>query len=220
MILRENLHNLLNEIPAGVRLVVVSKTQTVGDIKALYEAGQRIFGENKVQELAIKQSRLPADIEWHFIGHLQRNKVKVVVPITSLIHSIDSFRLLKEVDKEATRISRRINCLLQFHIATEEHKFGLDWDEAITMLTSPEFEKLNNVNICGVMGMATFSEDQSQLRLEFRQLSSYFHQLKERFFLHSSDFRELSMGMTNDYRLAIEEGSTLIRIGSLIFGSR
>ncbi len=220
MTLKKNLHHLMLEIPTGVKLVAVSKTQQVETIQALYDLGQRMFGENKVQELVNKQPQLPEDIRWHFIGHLQRNKVKFVVPITSLIHSIDSFRLLCEVNKEAARISRRINCLLQFHIATEENKFGLDWEEAVIMLTSPDFPELKNVAICGVMGMATFTDNQTIVRKEFCQLKVIFDRLKESYFKESPDFKEISMGMTSDFRIAIEEGSTLVRIGTMLFGSR
>ncbi len=220
MTLQENLYNLMHEIQPGVKLVAVSKTQPVEAIRILYDAGQRIFGENKVQELVTKQPKLPVDIEWHYIGHLQRNKVKFIVPVTSMIHSIDTFKLLKEVNKEANKISRKVNCLLQFHIATEETKFGLDWEEAIEMLTSAEYLELKFVNICGVMGMSTFTDDEALVRQEFRQLSSIFHQLKETFYKDSTHFTELSMGMSSDYRIAIEEGSTLVRIGTMIFGPR
>lgn len=220
MILHENLHKLMDEIPAGVRIVAVSKTQPSERIRELYDFGQRIFGENRVQEILSKHTSLPPDIEWHFIGHLQRNKVKYIVPVASLIHSIDSIRLLIEVDKESRKISRKANCLLQFHIATEETKFGFDWEEAVTMLTSPNYTELVSVNICGVMGMASFTDDHHLVRQEFRQLRYVFQRLKESFFQESPDFKEISMGMTNDYRIAIEEGSTLVRIGTLIFGTR
>ncbi|MBE0647732.1 MAG: YggS family pyridoxal phosphate-dependent enzyme [Bacteroidales bacterium] len=220
MTLQKQLRNLMLELPPGVNLVAVSKTQPVEVIRELYDAGQRNFGENRVQELIAKQPQLPADVKWHFIGHLQRNKVKSIVPITSLIHSIDSFRLLKEVNKEASQISRRIDCLLQFHIATEETKFGLNMEEAESMLSSGEFSGLKFVNICGVMGMATYTENEAMVSREFRQLSTIFTQLKERYFSGSADFKELSMGMTSDYMLAIKEGSTLIRIGTMLFGSR
>lgn len=220
MTLQTNLQHLMHEIPSGVRLVAVSKTQPLEAIRALYDAGHRIFGENKVQELMTKYPRLPADIEWHFIGHIQRNKVKSIVPIAALIHSIDSIRLLQEVNKEAGKISRRVNCLLQFHIATEESKFGLSWEETVDLLSSDEFKEMNYVTICGIMGMATFTDNQALIRKEFHQLSTIFQQLKERFFNDSPDFTERSMGMTNDYKIAIEEGSTLIRIGTRLFGPR
>ncbi len=217
MIIQMNLQNLIHEIPTGVKLVAVSKTQPVQTIRALYDSGQRMFGENKVQELVAKQPQLPGDIEWHFIGHLQRNKVKFIAPVTSLIHSIDSFKLLKDVNKEAEKICRKVNCLLQFHIASEETKFGLDWEEAVSMLASPEYPELKFVNICGVMGMATFTENQERVRQEFSHLHTVFQRLKETYFKESPDFKELSMGMTNDYLVAIEEGSTMLRIGSMIF---
>ena len=217
MIIQMNLQNLIHEIPTGVKLVAVSKTQPVQTIRALYDSGQRMFGENKVQELVAKQPQLPGDIEWHFIGHLQRNKVKFIAPVTSLIHSIDSFKLLKEVNKEAEKICRKVNCLLQFHIASEETKFGLDLEEAVSMLASPEYPELKFVNICGVMGMATFTENQERVRQEFSHLHTVFQRLKETYFKESPDFKELSMGMTNDYLVAIEEGSTMLRIGSMIF---
>ena len=217
MIIQMNLQNLIHEIPTGVKLVAVSKTQPVQTIRALYDSGQRMFGENKVQELVAKQPQLPGDIEWHFIGHLQRNKVKFIAPVTSLIHSIDSFKLLKDVNKEAEKICRKVNCLLQFHIASEETKFGLDLEEAVSMLASPEYPELKFVNICGVMGMATFTENQERVRQEFSHLHTVFQRLKETYFKESPDFKELSMGMTNDYLVAIEEGSTMLRIGSMIF---
>ncbi|MFH1936067.1 MAG: YggS family pyridoxal phosphate-dependent enzyme [Bacteroidota bacterium] len=218
MMLIDNLQHLLQDIPVGVKLVAVSKMQPVQTIRALYDVGQRIFGENKVQELVTKHPLLPEDIEWHFIGHLQRNKVKLIVPVVTLIHSIDSFKLLKEVDKEAGKIDRRVNCLLQFHIATEETKYGLDWQEAVTMLTSAEYLEMKFVNICGVMGMGTFTDDQALIRREFRYLRSVFRRLQETFFRESPHFKELSMGMSGDYRMAIEEGSTMVRIGTMIFG--
>jgi len=208
------------EIPTGVKLVAVSKTQQVETIQTLYDLGQRIFGENKVQELVTKQPQLPEDIEWHFIGHLQRNKVKFIVPIASLIHSIDSYRLLREVNKEAARIEILVNCLLQFHIATEETKFGMNWEEAVTMITSPDFSELKNIAICGVMGMATYTDNQKLVRQEFHHLKEVFDRLKESYFRESPEFKEISMGMSSDFRIAIEEGSTLVRVGTLLFGSR
>jgi len=217
---KTNLQQLLKEIPSEVSVVAVSKTQPVEAIQALYDSGHRLFGENKVQELLTKQPLLPENIDWHFIGHVQRNKVKFLVPVVSMIHSIDSLKLLLEVDKEAARISRRVDCLLQFHIATEESKFGLSWDEAETILSSDEFRSMDHVNIRGVMGMATFTEDQALIRREFHELSAIFNRLKEIFFKDSLDFSVRSMGMTNDYKIAIEEGSTMIRIGTMLFGPR
>ncbi len=201
----------------NARLVAVSKTHPVARILEIYEQGQRIFGENRPQEMLEKQAALPADIEWHLIGHLQTNKVKSIAPFVALIHSVDSLRLLQEIDKQALKNNRVIDCLLQFHIAKEETKFGLDEAEAIEMLTSPAFSALKNVRICGVMGMATFIEDTKQVRGEFRHLKTIFDHLKARFFPQAAHFREISMGMSGDWRIALEEGSTLVRIGSLIF---
>ena len=204
----------------NARLVAVSKTHPAGRILEIYHQGQRIFGENRPQEMLEKQAALPADIEWHFIGHLQTNKVKLIAPFVAMIHSVESDRLLQEIDKQALRQDRVIDCLLQFHIAQEETKFGLDEQEAIDLLQSPEFKALKNIRICGVMGMATFTEDQDQVRKEFRKLKTIFDHLKARFFAQSAHFCEISMGMSGDWQLALEEGSTLVRIGSLIFGER
>jgi len=204
----------------NARLVAVSKTHPISRILEIYHQGQRIFGENRPQEMLEKQAALPADIEWHFIGHLQTNKVKMIAPFVSLIHSVESFRLLQEIDKQALKNNRVIDCLLQFHIAQEETKFGLDEQEAIELLQSPEFGALKNIRICGVMGMATFTDDQEQVRKEFRSLKTIFVHLKTQFFTQSAHFCEISMGMSGDWQLALEEGSTLVRIGSLIFGER
>ena len=216
------LHELLSEIASqNARLVVVSKTQPVARILEIYQkAGQRIFGENRPQEMLEKQAALPADIEWHLIGHLQTNKVKSIAPFVALIHSVDSLRLLQEIDKQALKNNRVINCLLQFHIAQEETKFGLSEQEAIEILQSPEFARFQNVRICGVMGMASFTEDTEQVRKEFRALKTVFDHLKAKFFPKSTHFHEISMGMSGDWRIALEEGSTMLRIGSLIFGER
>ncbi|TSA26210.1 MAG: YggS family pyridoxal phosphate-dependent enzyme [Bacteroidetes bacterium] len=218
--IEEKLQNLLQTIPAGVKVVAVSKTQPVQVIRTAYDAGLRIFGENKVRELVAKHPLLPQDIEWHYIGHLQRNKVKQVVSVAAMIHSIDSFRLLKEVDKEAGKINRTVRCLLQFHIATEETKFGLDWEEAVNMLTSREYREMEFINLCGVMGMATFTDDQALVRKEFRHLRTLYQRLKSDFFPDDPGFSELSMGMSGDYRIAIEEGSTMVRVGTMLFGER
>ena len=207
-------------LPAGVRLVAVSKFKPAEDIHALYQHGQRLFGENHAQEMRDKHAQLPQDIEWHFIGHLQTNKIKYIAPYVSLIHSIDSFPLLKEVNKAAVKNGRVIPCLLQFHIADEETKFGFSLEECEEMLQSPDFQELGNVTIHGVMGMATFTDDHDQVRREFHHLHDIFDNLKTNFFAQNPDFKELSMGMTDDYPIAIEEGSTLIRIGSAIFGPR
>lgn len=207
-------------LPAGVRLVTVSKFKPAEDISALYQHGQRVFGENHAQEMKAKHEILPQDIEWHFIGHLQTNKVKYIAPYVSLIHSIDSLDLLKEVNKHAVKNNRVIPCLLQFHIADEETKFGFTFEECAAMLNSSEFQELKNVKIHGVMGMATFTDDQEQVRGEFRHLHQIFQDLKVQYFAQEPDFKEISMGMSEDYPIAIEEGSTLVRIGSAIFGPR
>ncbi|MBP5563968.1 MAG: YggS family pyridoxal phosphate-dependent enzyme [Bacteroidales bacterium] len=207
-------------LPAGVRLVAVSKFKPAEDISALYQHGQRVFGENHAQEMKAKHEILPQDIEWHFIGHLQTNKVKYIAPYVSLIHSIDSLDLLKEVNKHAVKNNRVIPCLLQFHIADEETKFGFTFEECAAMLNSSEFQELKNVKIHGVMGMATFTDDQEQVRGEFRHLHQIFQDLKVQYFAQEPDFKEISMGMSEDYPIAIEEGSTLVRIGSAIFGPR
>lgn len=216
----DNIISLKKQIPVSVKLVAVSKTKPVSDILEAYKAGHRIFGENRVQELLSKKDLLPGDIEWHLIGHLQTNKVKYVVPFISMIHSVDTFRLLKVIDIESARINRRIDCLLQFHIAAEETKFGFNIDEFKAMISSPEFSLIKSVRICGIMGMATFTDNEKQVRDEFRCLTSLFKKLKSSYFAHEDSFREISMGMSGDYRVAIEEGSTIIRIGSIIFGDR
>jgi hypothetical protein len=212
-----HLQEILKEIPSDVRLVVVSKTVPVETIMEVYEAGHKIFGENRAQAIIEKQPLLPKDIEWHFIGHLQSNKVKYIAPFVSMIHSVDSFRLLKEINKEAAKNDRIISCLLQFHIATEETKFGLDMAEAKDILCNPELPDLKNVRICGVMGMATFTENNDLVRKEFRTLKEIFTTIQTGFFRDDPSFREISMGMSGDYRIAIEEGSTIVRIGTAIF---
>lgn len=215
-----NIRRIKSGIPERVKLVAVSKTKPEKDILEAYNSGQRIFGENKVQELLSKHSRLPDDIEWHMIGHLQSNKVRLIVPFVSLIHGADSFKLLQVIDKEAFKIEKTVSCLLQFYIAQEETKFGFSIGEAIEMLDSEEFKQLSNVRICGVMGMATFTSDETTVRNEFRKLKGIFERLKADYFADKGHFCEISMGMSDDYRIAIEEGSTMIRLGSLIFGSR
>lgn len=216
----EKYNEIRASLPETVKLIAVSKTKPAEDITTLYQLGQRAFGENKAQELKAKHEILPHDIEWHFIGHLQKNKIKYIAPFISMIHSIDSFDLLKEVDKYAVKNNRTIPCLLQFHIATEETKFGFSIDECREMLQDPEFCNLNNVEIRGVMGMATFTDNKEQVRTEFRNLHNIFKELKDNFYQDSPQFKEISMGMTHDYDIAVEEGSTLIRIGSAIFGER
>lgn len=215
------LEQLLSELrPAGVDLVAVSKTHSKTAILDLYRKGQKAFGENRVQELLPKYELLPKDIEWHLIGHLQTNKVKYVVPFIHLIHSVDSFKLLKEIDKQARQIGRVVDCLLQFKIAIEETKYGFERSDAKAMLESPEFADLKNVDVVGVMGMASFVENYAQVRSEFRDLKQIFDRLKEDYFADQFSFREISMGMSEDYQIAVQEGSTMVRIGSLLFGER
>ncbi len=215
-----NLISLKQELPAHVKLVAVSKTKTVDDILEAYNTGHRIFGENRVRELTEKKEKLPGDIEWHFVGHLQSNKVKYIAPFITMIQSVDTFKLLRIINKEAFRVSKTIDCLLQFHIATEETKFGFSMDEVKEMMESEEFRLLDHIRLCGVMGMATFTDNHEQVREEFKCLFGYFNELKNRYFHNQSSFREISMGMSDDYRIAVEEGSTMIRIGSIIFGER
>ncbi len=216
----ENLKRIQNTIPENVKLIAVSKTKPVEDLLVAYNAGQRVFGENKVQEMCDKQEVLPIDIEWHLIGHLQTNKVKYIAPFVSLIHAVDSLKLLKEIDKEAKKNDRIIPVLLQFHIAQEETKFGLDFEEAKEILESNEFVEMQHVQIVGLMGMATFTDNQEQIEDEFRNLYNYFHVIKSHYFKFNDDFKEISMGMSGDYLLAIEAGSTMVRVGSSIFGGR
>lgn len=214
----------LNEIKKycadnGVKLIAVSKTKPVEEIKEVYDAGQKIFGENKVQELTEKQPQLPQNIEWHMIGHLQRNKVKYIVPFVDLIHSVDSERLLNEINKQAGKEDKRVKVLLQVHIADEETKFGFDENE-LHLLLDKHIENHPNIIFCGLMGMATFTEDENKVRSEFRSLKTLFERIKLKYFNGDENFTEISMGMSNDYKIAVEEGSTMIRVGSLIFGSR
>jgi pyridoxal phosphate enzyme (YggS family) len=201
-------------------LVAVSKTKPAEMIKKLYDKGHRDFGENRAQELAQKYEELPQDIRWHMIGHLQTNKVKYIASFVHLVQSVDRFKILKEINKQARKNERVIDCLLQFHIAEEESKYGFDLAEARDMLESEAFAHLKHVRIIGVMGMATFTEDMVQVRKEFRQLKQIFEQLKDNYFAGQDNFREISMGMSGDYKIALEEGSTMVRVGSLIFGSR
>ncbi|HQQ02868.1 MAG TPA: YggS family pyridoxal phosphate-dependent enzyme [Bacteroidales bacterium] len=220
MSVAENLKNILRSIPNNVKLVAVTKTQPPEVIMEAYEAGHKIFGENRAQELRSKYFLLPSDIQWHYIGHLQSNKVKLVGKIASMIQSIDSLSLLQDVNDYAQKNQRIIPCLLQFHIATEETKFGLNWEEAIHLVETMNRVKMENVSICGVMGIATFTEDKNLIRKEFKQLREYFEKLKQLYFSQQKSFCEISMGMSNDYQIAIEEGSTIIRLGTAIFGPR
>lgn len=216
----EQIKSIQESLPEGVRLIAVSKFHPNEAILEAYKAGQRLFGENHVQELTAKHESLPSDIKWHFIGHLQTNKVKYIAPFVSLIHGIDTPKLLKVVDKEGAKVGRVIPCLLQIHIATEETKFGFSREECMEMLLSGIISELQHVQICGLMGMATNTDDEAQIREEFHTLHSLFEELKESYFKDVPTFKELSMGMSDDYPIAIEEGSTLIRVGTKIFGER
>lgn len=220
MRIAENILTLKQQLPSHVKLIAVSKTKPAELIKEAYHSGHKVFGENRVQELIDKQPELPQDIEWHFIGHLQTNKVKYIVPHISMIQSVDSMKLLQEINKEALKNNRIINCLLEMYIAKEESKFGLDYEEAVAIIDSEEYKDLSNVRICGMMGMATFTDDMNIVRKEFRLLKNYFDKIRSSFFPNDAMFREISMGMSGDYQVAIEEGSTMIRIGTAIFGER
>ena len=220
MNIADNLQQVLNELPEGVRLVAVSKFHPNEAIEEAYRSGQRVFGESKVQEMTAKYESLPKDIEWHFIGHLQTNKIKYIVPYVALIHGIDSYKLLVEVNKQAEKAGKVVNCLLQLHIAEEETKFGFSFDECRDMLAEGEWKTLSNIQLCGLMGMATNTDDNEQIEEEFCSLSSFFKEVKDSWFADTEVFRELSMGMSHDYHQAIAAGSTLIRVGSKIFGDR
>ena len=217
MVVAERLHRIQRELPENVRLLAVSKFQPESVLMEAYRAGQRIFGENRVQELVPKYARLPKDIEWHFIGHLQANKVKYIAPFIHTIQSIDCLKLLAEVDKEACKHNRKINVLLQIHIALEEHKFGFSFDETENLLRNHAFRSFTNTAISGLMGMATFTDDKIQIRNEFKRLHNFFRKLKTGYFANNESFRELSIGMSDDYPIAVEEGSTMVRIGSKLF---
>jgi PLP dependent protein len=217
--IKENIARIESELGASARLVAVTKTKPVEVLREAYDAGFRRFGENKVQEMVAKQEVLPPDVEWHLIGHLQSNKIKYMASFVSLIHSVDSLKLLQEINKQAARHQRVIDCLLQIYIADEETKFGLSEQEALELLTSAELPTLANVRIVGLMGMATNTEDTTQIRSEFRYLKQLFEQLKQ-YQNEQVQMRELSMGMSGDYLMAVEEGSTLVRVGSAIFGAR
>lgn len=211
---------ITQELPSGSCLVAVSKYHPDESILEAYNAGQRLFGENHVQEMVGKCERLPKDIEWHFLGHLQTNKIKYIVPFVSLIHAVDSYKLLTEIDKQATKAGRTINCLLQLHIAREETKFGFSFDECREMLRAGDWRSLHHIHLSGVMGMATNADDYVQVASEFRSLKSFFDELKVGYFDTDPHFKEISMGMTHDYHIALDCGSTLVRIGTKIFGER
>lgn len=214
----EKINNELENYPT--LLIAVSKTKSVDEIKEAYAAGQRHFGENQVQELNEKQAQLPDDIVWHQIGHLQRNKVKYIAPYVGLIHSVDSLKLLQEINKQALKVGRIIDCLLQIQISSEDTKFGLEYADAIDLLRSEEYKGLENIRIVGLMGIASNTPNEKMIKEEFHDLNVLFSGIKESFFKEDASFRELSMGMSSDYKIALEEGSTMVRIGSLVFGER
>ncbi len=220
MTISENLENFNKELPDDVKLVAVSKTKPVSDLMEAYNAGQRIFGENKIQEMESKWQEMPKDIQWHMIGHVQRNKVKYMAPFVSLIHAVDSLKLLKEINKEAEKNERNIDCLLQIKIAEEDSKFGMDKTDAEKLLASDEIKKLRNVKIIGLMGMATFTDNEKQITEEFQKLKKIYEEFKVQFRESETKFKILSMGMSGDYKIAIENGSNMVRVGSAIFGER
>ena len=216
----EEIKNITSELPIGVKLIAVSKFHPVEALMEAYGAGQRLFGENKVQEMTAKHEVMPKDIEWHFIGHLQTNKVKYIAPFVAMIHSIDSLHLLQEVNRQAEKANRVIDCLLQIHIAHEETKFGMTFEECRAFLEAGEWKGLTHVHICGLMGMATNTDDMEQVEHEFATLKAFFDELKRKWLAGETAFKDLSMGMTDDYPIAIRHGSTFIRIGTRIFGER
>jgi pyridoxal phosphate enzyme (YggS family) len=216
--MKEAILQIQSQLNPKSRLIAVTKTKPVEVLQEAYDLGLRIFGENKVQEMVEKYELLPKDIEWHLIGHLQSNKVKYIIPFVAMIHSVDSFKLLQEIDKQAKKYNKVVNCLLQIYIADEETKFGFDKTEVETLLKNNEIQALSNICIKGVMGMATNTEDLQKIRLEFRSLQVFFTKLKQNFIAPNLQWEEISMGMSGDYQIALEEGSTLIRVGSAIFG--
>ncbi len=220
MSIAQNITSIKSHLPEHVKLLAVSKFQSEADILEAYYAGQRIFAENKVQELAAKYENLPKDIEWHFIGHLQSNKVKFIAPFVHTIHAVDSLDLLEKINKEAEKYQRKIPCLFEIHIAQEETKYGFSANEIIHLCKSTNFKNFSNIHICGLMGMATYTDNTEQIRSEFKKLNDLFRYLKTDFFSENSYFVELSMGMSSDFQTAVEEGSTMVRIGTSIFGER
>lgn len=220
MSIKKNLQDIKNTLNDSVILVAVSKTKPIAYLQEAYDAGQRIFGENKVQEMTQKWGEMPKDIQWHMIGHLQTNKVKYMAHYVSLVHSVDSFKLLKEINKQALKNNRTIDCLLQIHIAEEDTKFGLNESELIEMVNSSDFQKLKNINVCGLMGMATFTDNLEQLKREFSSLKQLFDTFKNKYNSETIKAEILSMGMSGDYQLAISQGSNMVRVGSSIFGTR
>lgn len=220
MSVSSNIVEIKSTIPENVKLIAVSKFHPVQAVLEAYNTGHKLFGESRMQEIAQKHKELPSDIEWHFIGHLQTNKVKSIVPYTHTIHSVDSWKLLQEIEKQAEAIGKPINCLLEIHIAEEESKYGLSFDDCRKLLETTSWREFKYTKISGVMGMATYTDDVELVRSEFRSLKSFFSELKERYFLEIDYFSEISMGMSHDYLIAIEEGSTMVRIGTSIFGER
>ncbi len=218
--IQENILKIKSTLPERVRLIAISKFHPIPALQEAYDAGQRIFGESHALEVAAKHEALSKDIEWHFVGHLQTNKIKYIAPFISLIHSVDSLKLLREIDKHASKTDRVIDCLLQLHIAQEETKFGFTPDELQTILATGEWRQLNHIRITGIMCMATNTDDETQIRNEFRQAKTLFDKFKTNFFADTPHFCDISMGMSDDYHIAIEEGSTMIRVGSNIFGNR
>ena len=220
MCISENILKIKSNIPQNVKLIAVSKTKPNEDILEAYNSGHKLFGENKVQDIVKKYEDLPKDIEWHFIGHLQRNKVKFIVPFVRLIHAVDSLKLLKKINDEAAKNKRIVNCLMQIHIARESSKFGLDINELREILSSEEYSSMENIEIEGLMGMATYTDNKEIIKNEFVFLSKCFKEIKNEFFSNTDNFKEISMGMSDDYDIAVESGSTMIRVGSIIFGER
>lgn len=220
MDIQANLKEVLHDLPPQVRLVAISKFHPAEAIEEAYAAGQRLFGESKVQELSEKHETLPKDIEWHFIGHLQTNKVKYIAPYIAMIHAVDSYKLLVEIDKQASKANRIIPCLLEIHIAQEESKYGFTFGSCREMLRDGAWRKLGNIRIDGIMGMATNTEDEKEIEKEFKSLHDFFMELKSEFFAGQAGFKEISMGMSHDYQIAVKAGSTLVRVGSKIFGDR
>lgn len=216
----EQITRLRKELPEGVSLLAISKYQPIEALQKAYDAGQRMFGENHIQEMAAKAASLPKDIQWHFTGHVQTNKIKYMAPFVNLIHAVDSFRLLREIDKHAAKHERCIDCLLQIHIAQEETKYGLTVDECRHLLANEPWRELQHVRITGLMAMGSNTDDMEQVRSEFKQIKNLFDELKEKYFPDEPSFCQISEGMTDDYPIAIEEGSTIVRIGSMIFGER
>ena len=216
----EQITRLRKELPEGVSLLAISKYQPIEALQEAYDAGQRMFGENHIQEMAAKAASLPKDIQWHFTGHVQTNKIKYMAPFVNLIHAVDSFRLLREIDKHAAKHERCIDCLLQIHIAQEETKYGLTVDECRHLLSEEPWRELQHIRITGLMAMGSNTDDMEQVRSEFKQIKNLFDELKEKYFPDEPSFCQISEGMTDDYSIAIEEGSTIVRIGSMIFGER